>query len=609
MPILVHLFDFRKARQLYFSSIKYIAKLTTKTKSKSRLKYLLILSNRILIFLAIAALIGILLDKKSAENLDGLIGVHYDNSISSVIDDSSIQVENELRKLSGQFGTFIYFDNLDKSLIEKKSEISLTSAPSPKAQSWKLLLERFEKSGISSHYLFSDFQNTNSSELTHLLRDSSKSYNLVLTNDLNRFRNVSVDSLYLVPNQDNLSEISIFVMFNVSNMQEGSIVVKLMHRSRQLSSVVIDVTEFKEVRFDVSKDIFGDFEIVIDGDDVNYDNTFHFSVGERVKPRITILNSSNSSILQAVYDNQELFEVDIQPLNNLDFDAIQTSDLIVISNQYAIPEIIKNLTNFNFIVFPADSVDLFSYEKFLNVSLNTIDENISETSIDSEHPLLKGVFERRVKDQSLSVDGALFQVKGSFESIIKFRGGNPFLFKKNNIFFFNSSLNQSSGGIQSNALFLPILFQIAFTSVGTIETPYYFPGDRIFVSTKPSDIPIKLIKENYEVIPSFNSIGNQTVLELPEDLEAGKYQLVQGDDIIRGISINFPKSESIMAAPDFDEMNKAFAGMKNVKVIKMVNGNDNVIFAGGSQSSLWKYTLILVVFLLLTETVLHRYLR
>ncbi|WP_436518083.1 hypothetical protein [Ekhidna sp. To15] len=554
-------------------------------------------------------MIWVLLQNLNESANEGEVGVHFDNSVSSTIDNASLKVENGIRQLHEQFGALVYFDNQEKKLIDRKTEISLSSGTRPQSRTWKVLVDKFNKNGLSSHYLFSDYQALKVSDLEESLMDSTKKYFLVITNDLNVVRNVSVDSLYLMPNQENLSEISIFVRFKVNNMETGSVVVKLMNGSRQLSSVVKDIEGLKEVSFDLSKDAYGGFEIVLDGDDVTFDNTFYFSVSERLKPKIVIIESPSSEALKAVYDNQELFDVDFQSINNLDYEALQEADLVVISSQYSVLEAIQNLSNTNFIVFPTDSVDILSYEKFIDVSLETSGENVSETSIDSEHPLLKGVFERRVEEQSMPVGRAMFSIGRNFEPIIKFRDGNPFLLKKNNIYFFNTTLESSSGGFQSHALFLPILFQIAFSSTGGIEPPYYYPEGTISVSRKASDVPVKLVRDGYEVIPTFNSNGSEMILELPNDLEAGEYQLIQDNDTLKSISINIPKIESIMQAPDFDEMREAFVDMKHVEVTKLTNGSDNVVFASGSQSSLWKYALILIVFLILTETVLHRYLR
>ena len=200
-------------------------------------------------------------------------------------------------------------------------------------------------------------------------------------------------------------------------------------------------------------------------------------------------------------------------------------------------------------------------------------------------------------------------MNGDFETIINFRDGNPFLLQKKDIYLFNVALKQSSSGFQSNALFLPILYQLAFSSVGRIDIPYYYPGDQLVVGSKPSDIPVKIKSIDYEVIPAFNSNGTEMILEVPDDLEPGMYVLLQGSDTLKGLAINLPKEESVMRAPSFEEFRDELSDMQNVTVSHLVEGQSNEVFASGSQSSLWKYALILTVFLILTETVLHRYLK
>ena len=611
VPILVHLFDFRKTQKVYFSTIKYIANLTSKSKSKSRLRYFLILSNRILFFLTLLALIWILLDKASSDRATiGSIAIYYDNSESSTLNDSHLVLEQSLDQLSGQANSIFYYDNLRKSLLNRDSGFDFEDKKSLPGTNMEQLFNRMNEAGVSSYYLFSDYQSVDPPELAPCFRDSTKSYQLVLTNDLNKVRNVYVDSLYLRPNPDNLSKISILVDFNVFNMPGGSIVVKLMQGSRQLSSIAKDVTELDAVQFDVSKNSYGEFEIVIDGDDVNFDNIFHFNISKRAKPQITILNSKASGILNEVYRNQELFEITSQDVSNLDYESLTNSDLIVVSDQFSLPvNLPMQLKRTQFIVFPSDTVDISSYENFFDLEFEQMDKNLSEIDIDSKHPLFKGVFESEIKSEVGLKEIASFRINGDFETIIEFRGGNLFLLKKSNTYLFNSPIGSSLSGFQSSALFLPILYQIAFSSSGSIETPYHYPGDRIDLMAKVSDIPVRIKNAKYEVIPSFNTSGSQVIVEVPDNLEPGKYVLMQNTDTLQNLAINFPKEESVMRNPGLGEMKNAFSDMENVRVSQIVEGNNNVVFAGDSQSSLWKYALILAVFLILTETVLHRYLR
>ncbi|WP_462248025.1 BatA domain-containing protein [Ekhidna sp.] len=611
VPILVHLFDFRKAKKLYFSSVKYLTSLTSKTKAQSRLKYFLILSTRLLLFACIVSLVALLLsNSKYSRNQEGIVVAYYDNSLSSILNDSDNKVRLGLDNLSKKESSILYIDNTNRSLLSTETGLSLPSNKSAIGVALNVMVPRLNDLDAGSHYIFSDLQMTELESMRNLFLDTTKKYHLILTNDLNDISNVIIDSLYLIPNQENFKELSIMVDFEISNMTNGNVVVKLMQGERQLSSIVKDITELNGVRFDIPKEVTGSFEIVIDGDNVLYDNVFHFNLDKRIKPKVAIVQSSSSFPIEEVFQNKSLFEVVTLDANNLDYELMDDSDLIIISGQNKLPgNLLNEFENSTFLLFGNDIVDVQSYSDFLGLVLGDIESNIREITVDTNHPLLKGVFERSLNDGKMPKNEATFEIGGDFEPIISYRGGIPFLLKKNNVYFFNTSLNKESGGFQSNALFLPILYKIAFTSSGNIEVPYYFPGDRIVTTANISDNPIKLKNENYEVIPVFNTNGAQVMLELPSDINAGKYVLIQDEDTLHHISVNIPKSESIMDAPSFEDVQSTLAGSKNVTVSRIMSNGDNSAIQQDSKSSLWKYALILALLLILIETVLHRYLR
>ena len=53
IPIIIHLFNFRKYKKVYFSNVKFLRELKQESKSKSRLKEILILSARCLALISI----------------------------------------------------------------------------------------------------------------------------------------------------------------------------------------------------------------------------------------------------------------------------------------------------------------------------------------------------------------------------------------------------------------------------------------------------------------------------------------------------------------------------------------------------------------------------
>ena len=569
----------------------------------------MILSNRILIFSSLIFLLSILLSNLDSFGKNDIVGVYYDNSISSQLGSADLKVEESLNRILSESKRIVFFDNEKKERLDKNSLIEITKRKTLSTQRYGSIFEKFDNEGFSRAYLISDYQTGDLTELKSLTSDSIVNYHFVVTNSLQSFRNVSIDSLYFIPNEENLSELSILVDFNTYNLSGGSVVIKLMQGTKQLSSVVKDVSELNLVRFDLSKDNYGFFEIVVNGDDVGFDDVFHFVISEKVKSQITIINSPKSKILEKVFDNAELFDVDTQDAGNLDFERLQLSDLVVLSGLNQIPQVFSSLPeNVNLIAFPSDTIDIDSYQDFLNLRMIQVERELVETNIDSDHPILRGVFDENVQQSSLS-EIELFRFENEFEPIINFRNGNPFLLKKDNIFFFNSALDLAAGRFHSNALFLPILYQVAFVSGNGLEVPYYYPGDKLITQTERSDIPIKLQGENYEIIPSFNSSNSQLIVEIPKDIQAGKYVMLQGNDTLQNVAVNVPKEESAMESLEMDELEEAFTDIKNVQVSDLSNGVNDMLLTKGSRSSLWKYALILVLLLIITETVLHRYLR
>ncbi len=602
VPILVHLFDFRRAKKLLFSSIQFISKFSTKAKSVSRLKYLLILSSRLFIFLSVIAFtyLIITIQGKSSE-LD--IAIYYDNSFSSAVSSKGIMPIDFLTK-----GSIVYFDN-DERQLRSVSDLVL-SDPSLTDGTFNSRLSSVLSNGSNLTYVLSDFQLQDSDNLRSMLSDSSKRFHLAITQDINLARNVSVDTLYIQPNPDNLTELKIIVVFSVYNITDGNIVVKLMDSGKQLSSLVRDISELDILEFSIPKSEFGNYLIKIDGDDVVFDNSFYFSIGEQVKPWITIINESGFKFVDAVYGNSELFNRDFQSLSNLDYERLSKSSLIVLGGVKEIPSGIIEQLDVPLLIFPPGEIDKENYSGTLGISIEKSERLVlNELDIDFNHPLLRGVFDENNDEQDRQTANVFSRISGEYETIIPFRGGTPFLLKTNKAYFFNTSFIGEHDEFHTKALFLPILYQIAFSENNRIESAYLYPGDLLRIRGTASDTPPNIIGADYEVIPSFSSDGRDLILEIPSTIDPGFYTLVHAGDTLKNIAINIPKSESIMKAPTLEQLEKAFEDYDHVTVTSL-SDKGGILNAGvNSKSSLWKYALILTLLFVLTETMLHRYLK
>ncbi|WP_424964450.1 hypothetical protein [Ekhidna sp.] len=498
------------------------------------------------------------------------------------------------------------YDNLSSQQVSSLSDLSIPHSYTSVDLN-RFFSNEFKREGSS--LFISDFQLIKVQELQEFDIDSNRHYDLVLLNDLNDDRNVFVDSLWIEVNSSDLSKLSIFVDFVVSNAIDGNLVVKLIQEGRQLSSVVKGVEGLNVIEFDVPIDAYGQYSLMISGDDVLYDNEFYFIQEVSNKPSITILNKGDSRAIEEVFNNPALFETEILDIQNLDYELISGSDLIVFNAFTELPSnLIDQFADKHFLIIPSDSIENQSYENLEGLSFSSRQANNLQIDMVEGNLLMRGIFEKNASPGSLPILKPVFNVQGSYEPIINYRDNSPFLFVNERKYVFNTALNAVSG-FETNALFLPILYQIAFSSVGGIEAPYVYPGKTVELNVSTSDVPIRMVKDGFELIPTFNSSGSQTVIQVPENIDPGFYYLIQEEDTLRQIAINIPKEESIMISPTLDELKLTFEKFENVNVSEAYNGSGNTVFATAEPIGLWKYALILAILLVLTETMLHRYFR
>ena len=85
IPIIIHLFNFRKFKKIYFSNVEFLKEVQQETQSKSQLKHLLILLSRILAiaFLVLAfAQPFIPVSDTDIADQNNVVGIYIDNSFS-----------------------------------------------------------------------------------------------------------------------------------------------------------------------------------------------------------------------------------------------------------------------------------------------------------------------------------------------------------------------------------------------------------------------------------------------------------------------------------------------------------------------------------------------
>ena len=620
VPIIVHLFNFRRAKKLLFTNVKFIRKISSETKSKTRLKHLLILGSRILIFVFLTlAFLFSLIDFNSKDQSSAVsFGSFYlDNSFSSIGDELieeksyldrliSSRKSNEGYFITNDFSEYSTNKRTKGEVIQKLNEVKVSSLSRPLGD----VLDRFNNT--DPIYLVSDFQQGNESDFQRIKSDSLRNYYLIVS-ESSRLNNAYVDSVWLERSLEDYSNILINCRLGYSiGFNEGSVVVKLVNENgSQVSSIVLNIQSERHVSFSLPQDFTETrFKILLSGDEVEYDNEFYLSIEPLQIPSVLIISQRTNTYLSNVFGNQDLFLTTIS--SDIDYELLSQMDLVVLNGFSRIPDGLISQNSNTFFLIPQDSIDFENYQNETGLRWAPSSYNSErEVQMVRGNELINGVYQKIDESSEFPLVKNSFDIRSPHEAILSLRGGPTYLGKStgSNLYFLSTPLVDDLTTFPNHSIFLPVMYRIADTSVDRLEDLVTYPNTLIEISKFNPEHPPKIVSSEIELIPEFFLRGDDAVITVPGQLLPGFYYVIQNEDTVRNFSLNLPKAESISSGLTFHEMVEYFDDSDNVEVISMQDEQSKEVLATLDSNSIWKYALILTLFFLTLETAFHRYLK
>lgn len=210
IPIIVHLFHFRRTRKVYFSNTKFLKKVKETSSSKLKLKHYLILFSRLLFifFLVMAFAQPIISSEDNITNQqDVLIYLDNSQSMSNEVDESLPAfdrglafIEELTNKLPTSTSYRILTNDFDAAGLVPKSKTEINDlitemTYSSSSRSFSEISNRIAsiENVPESIYWISDFQATNK-EGDVISVDSASKLNVIPLSFMS-IKNVSVDSI------------------------------------------------------------------------------------------------------------------------------------------------------------------------------------------------------------------------------------------------------------------------------------------------------------------------------------------------------------------------------------------------------------------------------
>lgn len=668
VPIIIHLFNFRRFRKVYFTNVKFIEEINQQTQKQKQVRHLVILLLRML---AIAAIVlafsqpflpapGSLHKKGSSR----AISIFLDNSFSmetrsengTLIDEARQRAKEIVSAYStsdvfqvfsndfeGKYQRFVSKDEVSQIIDEIRISPASRSLTEVFARQMELLSNSASTTNIA--YVISDFQKS-FSDFSQIKNDSSKLVYLIPLK-AEKTNNLFIDTCW----------------FNTPVLQKGQN-ARLITRIKNLSGadlekiplkLVINGTQRGLANFNVSPngsvDVELNFTILENGNHQCYveltdypiviDDRLYFSF--QVLDRISVFSiydDNENSYIKKLYSGDSAFSYNSSNLRNLNYNIFLENDLIFLSGLKEIPtglasEITRYLQNGgNLSIFPSPEVDLVSYRNLLeSFKLPAFTEwdttRLRCQSINFNSRIFQDVFEKGVNGRETSSPIDLPYVFGYYrlsnsissvqEVLITLQNGDPFLvafqFGKGNLYLFVSPPDEEYSTFQRHALFVPVMYRLAFLS-NLFSQPYYYLDEHTSIEVSrivpigDQILKIKNPERNFEIIPEHRIINSRlTIFPHGQITEAGNFFLYNDNQVVMPISFNNNRSESDLAVVSPNEISKQIKDLNltNFKVLKVgekpLNQTINEINKG---IHLWKWFIVLALFFLFMEVVLLR---
>jgi len=639
IPIIIHLFNFRKTTRIFFSNIRFLKQIKQETTQKRRLKKYLVLASRLLfIFFLVIAFSQPFLPAREQVGAQKNIAIYLDNSFSMSAPvngktralDAGISFVREIVDLfpaETRFklltNDFAPFSNSYKSGAEINDQLSQVRL-SPISRTLGEITRRIGEPG-SSVFWVSDFQKSTIG--SEIMVDSSWQLRLVPV-AYDQLSNVFVDTVFLdnpfvIGGEKNA--VRVRLRNNGPRTIEG-LVTRLSINGIQAatSSVTIQPNSFVETSFDLAGSLKGFNEAVFSFSDfpVSFDNEFYFTLNYSGKLKIIeIKPNTDITFVERVYGNQQLFDFQSSSVKNVDYSLLNEADLVVLNGIDKIdPSLNAALqmysNNGSLLVISGAQPDLISYQELLHQPLKMATKAELEEldRPDFRNPFFENVFEEKTTALSMPRAKKILDWGVDRSAILRFKNNLPYLSRFGNTFILASPLEKGATDFFNNALFVPVMYRIAASGKKAERKPYFTLSSSLVTVATDSLVgeePAKLIGAQ-ELIPSQRRLGDRLILEIPKfSVSQGFYRVTHQRDTLDLIAFNLDKNESILNQFSGEEIKTALGGGKHISIFKASSTEafSNEIKERYLGTPLWKYALLLALFFLLAEVLLIRFLK
>jgi hypothetical protein len=662
IPIIIHLFNFRRYKKVVFSNIEMLQTAAIEEQGKRNLRKLLVLLSRIfaLSFLVLAFAKPYFPGKnKRLAKQGNVICIYVDNSFSMKNSGNEGELLNAsknkattLIKNYNETDVFFVINNdfeakgqreLNKEAALQAVDNVTVSAVSRDLESvYNRISENFERREYDQKnklaFWLSDFQQQKNAVNINPTDSSIQWY--LLPQSSNEPTNISIDTAYFAsPYVQSGKTATLKVIISnhgAEDIENVSLYLNLNESQKGLTNANIKAGSQTSVELNFTPDdnLWQRGSLKISDNPITFDDELFVAFPLVTQLNICEISSQSQTFIQKVFEGDDFFVYSRLNPNQIDYSLLKQADLVVINElndagQGLITILQDYLANGgSLMLFPFGESNPKIYNTLAEyLGIAPLSPEITQTKkvafVNAEHILYKNAIDKIKDNEVLPMIDSYYPLDERsirFDKLIALSNNQDVfrLYLKNSGYIYQWATSMQK---QNKLLALNFIFPISALNAALQSKPlpnlfHVAASNDLIPLRNASDSKERIFEvsdqQNNKWIPEIVSSDGQQKMNVSFLSLAGLFALKQknNDAVLAHFALNFNRNESVMKFYDKDTLLKIFRDAGNVSILNTeTNTIANTINQTDSGKQLWRVFLALALLFLLIEILLLRFIK
>lgn len=642
IPIAIHLFNFRRHKQVYFSNTAVLKTIQQENAKTKKLKYLVTLCLRCLFIAALVLAFAFPYKKESATSIDteeGVVGIYIDNSMSMKAQSSKTTLMEDAREsardlvesfspstryllMTNSFEIQNEYPMNQEEMLEQLDRMKLDGPPVKmnRVMDRFEMLRRLHGYERSTLFCYSDYQE-NMLDLEGVKADTNLQV-VVIPMSASTQSNLSIDSVWLespVMQAGLTNDLHVLVSNHGDKAVKG-LPLNLSMNGRVTASTTVDVEGQSDaeavMQFLLQEN--GDTRCSVSLMDypITFDDQYRFVIGTRPVLKVVELNADRQpSPVSLIFSDDPQYSYTLMDPARFDLGTLAKAQLVVVSATSALNETLRKTL--------LDNVAEGSCLALFHDDGRVVDTNmVSAGDLAIQHEFFKDVILEMPQhaDMPKVMQHVPLKPAPSASVLIRLDNGEPLMTQRKSgkgyVFDFATTLDAQWSTLSDNALIVPLMLKMALVGGGVGEIAYTLGDEKtlLFDDLETLNLETMTIRgedASFELMPTHEIRNNRVCVFLQDDLpEAGFYELRVADSTRHVMAWNDSRLESELRFVAPETLKKTFedAGVKVAGVLTAdaFAGHD-LVQAMARRSSHWRWLVLLALLALAGEVAVLRF--